>query len=74
MPAASTGTAPDGPLVECLADSLAAVADLRVVPTAFDPSVLADHLRMHFVASDDEGTVHGVGTDLGRSIDPHLDR
>ena len=57
-------TAPDGRLVDWLAATLEAVADVRIDPTAFDSSVLADHLRMHFVVSDDEGEVHGVGTDL----------
>ncbi len=55
----------DGRIVEWLADALDAVADVRVDPSAFDSSVLADHLRMHFVVSDDDGEVHGVGTDLG---------
>ncbi len=57
-------TIPDRPLVEWLADALDAVAGVRVDPSAFDPSVLADHLRLHFVVSDDEGQVRGVGTDL----------
>ena len=60
LPAAT----PDGRLVDWLAGALGAVADVRVDASAFDPSVLADHLRMHFVVSDDEGEVHGVGTDL----------
>jgi ATP-dependent helicase HrpA len=60
LPAAT----PDGRLVDWLAGALDAVADVRVDASAFDPSVLADHLRMHFVVSDDEGEVHGVGTDL----------
>ncbi len=55
----------DRPLVDWLADEVDAVAGVRVEPSAFDPSVLADHLRMHFVVSDDAGDVHGVGTDLG---------
>ena len=57
-------TPPDGRLVDWLAEALGSVSDVTVDPSAFDPSVLADHLRMHFVVSDDEGTVHGVGTDL----------
>ena len=57
-------TTPDAALVDWLAGALDAVADVRVDPSAFDSSVLADHLRMHFVVSDDEGEVHGVGTDL----------
>ncbi len=56
--------APEGRLVDWLAGALDGVADVRVDASAFDPSVLADHLRMHFVVSDDEGEVHGVGTDL----------
>jgi ATP-dependent helicase HrpA len=57
-------TAPDQPLVDWLADALEAVAGVSVDPSAFDRSALADHLRMHFVVSDDAGDVHGVGTDL----------
>ena len=60
----AAATAPDGRLVDWLADALDAVVGLRVDPSAFDSSVVADHLRMHFVVSDDEGSVHGVGTDL----------
>ncbi len=65
LPEATTATAPDGALLDWLADALASVADVRVDPAAFDPSVVADHLILHFVVSDDEGEVHGVGTDLG---------
>ncbi|HSP27324.1 MAG TPA: DUF3418 domain-containing protein, partial [Ilumatobacteraceae bacterium] len=57
-------TAPEARLVEWLAESLEAVSAVRVDPSVFDPSVLADHLRMHFVVSDDDGHVHGVGSDL----------
>ncbi len=63
LPATSMGSAPDRPLTDWLADTLDAVAGVRVDPSAFDGSVLADHLRLHFVVSDD-GVVHGVGTDL----------
>jgi ATP-dependent helicase HrpA len=52
------------PLVVWLADELASVADVRVDPSAFDVAALADHLRMHFVVSDDQGDVHAVGDDL----------
>ena len=65
---AISSTAPGGALVEWLADALADAADVRVDPSAFDPSVLPDHLRMHFVVSDDDGAVHGVGTDLAAII------
>jgi ATP-dependent helicase HrpA len=57
-------TTPDGRIVEWLADTLDAVSGVRVDPSAFDPSALADHLRVHFVVSDDDGHVHGVGSDL----------
>jgi ATP-dependent helicase HrpA len=55
---------PDVPLVVWLSDALDAVAGVRVEPSTFDRSVLADHLRLHFVVSDDDGEVRGVGTDL----------
>ena len=57
-------TAPAARLVDWLAGALDAVAGVRVEPSAFDRSALADHLRMHFVVSDDAGEVHGVGSDL----------
>jgi len=57
-------TAPETPLVEWLAGALDAVAEVRIDPSAFDVGALADHLRMHFVVSDDEGEVHAVGDDL----------
>ncbi len=59
-----SGTAPASRLVDWLVDALLSVAGVRVDASAFDPSVLADHLRVHFVVSDDTGEVHGVGTDL----------
>jgi ATP-dependent helicase HrpA len=54
----------DRPLVDWLAAEVDAVAGVRVESSAFDSSVLSEHLRMHFVVSDDDGAVHGVGTDL----------
>ena len=64
LPEASSGVAPGGSLVDWLATAVTAVADVRVDPTAFDPSVLAEHVRLHFVVSDEEGEVHAVGDDL----------
>jgi ATP-dependent helicase HrpA len=57
-------TPPDVRLVDWLADAIDAVAGVRVNPSAFDRSAPADHLRLHFVVSDDAGEVRGVGTDL----------
>jgi len=59
------GVVPETSLVEWIAGALEAVAEVRVDPVAFDAGALADHLRMHFVVSDDEGEVHAVGDDLG---------
>jgi ATP-dependent helicase HrpA len=55
---------PDSCLANALADALTAVSGVAIAPQSFDPSVVPDYLQMHFVVSDDEGTVHGVGTDL----------
>jgi ATP-dependent helicase HrpA len=57
-------TAPGVPITEWLVDAIEAVAGVQVDPSAFDREALAEHLRIHFVVSDDEGEVHGVGTDL----------
>ena len=57
--------APQGRLVERLAEVVTEVAGAPVAADAFDPGVLDPHLRMHFVVSDDDGEVHDVGTDLG---------
>ena len=40
------------------------VAHVNVTGASFDPSAVPDHLRLHVVVSDDEGTVHAVGDDL----------
>jgi ATP-dependent helicase HrpA len=56
--------AESGRLVDVLAETLRDVSGVAVRPTAFDVGALADHLRLHVVVSDDEGTVHAVGTDL----------
>jgi ATP-dependent helicase HrpA len=53
-----------GAFVDALAAAVNAVADVKVTGSSFDRSVVPDHLRLHFVVSDDEGTVHAVGTDL----------
>ena len=55
---------PSGRLVDRLANVIIDVADVSVVAEAFDRDALDDHLRMHFVVSDDSGEVHDVGTDL----------
>jgi ATP-dependent helicase HrpA len=57
-------TPPDVRLIEWLAGSIDAVAGVAVDPSVFGRAALADHLRMHFVVSDDDGEVRGVGTDL----------
>ena len=59
------GVVPETSLVEWIAGALDAVAEVRVDPATFEVGALADHLRMHFVVSDDEGEVHAVGDDLG---------
>jgi ATP-dependent helicase HrpA len=53
-----------GRLVDVLARTLSTVSGVDVSPAVFDLDVVPDHLRLHVVVSDDEGTVHGVGTDL----------
>ena len=55
---------PEGRLVDRLATVVTDVAGVRIAPEAFDASALDDHLRMHFVVSDDRGEVHDVGQDL----------
>ena len=54
----------DIPLVDALAAAVRDVADVNVTPSSFDRSVLPEHLRLHVVVSDEDGTVHAVGTDL----------
>jgi ATP-dependent helicase HrpA len=53
-----------GPLVDALAAAVREVAHVNVSGASFDTSVVPDHLRVHFVVSDDEGNVHAVGDDL----------
>ncbi len=52
------------PLVDALAAAVREVAQVDVSGAAFDPSVVPEHLRVHVVVSDDNGTVHAVGDDL----------
>ncbi len=47
-----------------MAAAIDTVADVPVEASAFDLAAAADHLRLHFVVSDDEGEVHAVGDDL----------
>ena len=53
-----------GPLVEALAIAVHEAAGVNVSPSSFDPSTVPAHLVIHFVVSDDDGTVHAVGADL----------
>ncbi len=53
-----------GHLVDALAAAVNEVAHATVSGTSFVGSAVPDHLRVHFVVSDDEGTVHAVGDDL----------
>ncbi len=53
-----------GPLVDALAAAVNDVAHVNVTGASFVTSVVPDHLRVHVVVSDDEGTVHAVGDDL----------
>jgi ATP-dependent helicase HrpA len=54
-----------GPLADALARAVSEVAHISLTGASFDVSAVPDHLRVHFVVSDDEGTVHAVGDDLG---------
>ncbi len=54
----------NGRIVDALARTVSEVADVKVTGASFDASVVPDHLRVHFVVSDDDGTVHAVGDDL----------
>lgn len=56
--------APNGRLVDRLAELVADVSCRDVRPTDFDPTAVDPYLRMNFVVSDDDGEVHDVGTDL----------
>ena len=58
-------------LIDRLATVTTEVTGVTVPSTAFDPSNLPDHLRLHIVVSDDAGAVHDVGTDL-RAIKDRL--
>ncbi|MGB0113265.1 MAG: ATP-dependent RNA helicase HrpA [Ilumatobacteraceae bacterium] len=58
------GDPPDGRLVDVLASTVTEVSGVAVAPTAFDTNALAAHLRLNIVVSDDDGTVHAVGTEL----------
>ncbi|MGE5210546.1 MAG: ATP-dependent RNA helicase HrpA, partial [Acidobacteriota bacterium] len=60
----ATADPTSGPLVDALAAAVREVAHVNVTGASFDTSVVPDHLRMHVVVSDDEGTVHAVGDDL----------
>ena len=53
-----------GPLVDALAVAVREVAHVNVTGSSFVTSMVPEHLRIHFVVSDDEGTVHAVGDDL----------
>ncbi|HYN31391.1 MAG TPA: ATP-dependent RNA helicase HrpA, partial [Ilumatobacteraceae bacterium] len=53
-----------GPLVDALAEAVREAAGVTVSPSSFAPSAVPEHLAIHFVVSDDEGTVYAVGTDL----------
>jgi ATP-dependent helicase HrpA len=53
-----------GRLVDALAAVVSDVAHVKVSGASFLTSTVPDHLRMHVVVSDDEGTVHAVGDDL----------
>jgi ATP-dependent helicase HrpA len=53
-----------GRLVDALAAVVSDVAHVKVSGASFLTSTVPDHLRMHVVVSDDDGTVHAVGDDL----------
>ncbi len=59
------GSDPEGgPLVDALAIAVREAAGVNVSSSSFDPSAVPSHLVIHFVVSDDDGTVHAVGVDL----------
>ena len=71
IPAAETVAAasahigtPDGPITDALAAALTAVSGASVRPGDFNPTALPDHLRVHFVVADADGTVLDAGDDL----------
>jgi len=53
-----------GPLVDQVAEILAATRNVRVPPDAWDASRLPPHLRMNFRVTDERGAVVAEGTDL----------
>jgi ATP-dependent helicase HrpA len=55
---------PRGRLVDALAAALGDVSGVRVDPDDFAPAELPDHLRMHYVVIDSDGTAHDAGDDL----------
>ncbi|NQY56450.1 MAG: ATP-dependent RNA helicase HrpA [Ilumatobacteraceae bacterium] len=55
---------PSGELRALVAQHLSTHAGLTISPDAFDVAMIPEHLRMHIVVSDDEGTVVAVGDDL----------
>src|SRR6056297_760695 len=59
-----TGTAPTRSLVDAVAAAVTSVSGIPVRSDDLDRSVIPDHLRLHVVVSDDEGTVHAVGDDF----------
>ena len=62
--AVRTGAATTRSLVDAVAAAVTDVSGVRVQPTDLDTSVIPEHLRLHVVVSDDEGTVHAVGDDF----------
>ncbi len=52
------------PLTHAVAVGLTRASGVRIDPSAFNPAVLPDYLRMHFVVSDEHGEVVDVGDDL----------
>jgi len=53
-----------GSLVDALAEALTDVAGVKVRGDDFRPGAVPDHLRMHFVVADADGTVLDAGGDL----------
>lgn len=60
----SSDAPPPGPLVDVVAAAVTEVSGVPVRASDLDTSVIPDHLRLHVVVSDDEGSVHGVGDDF----------
>jgi len=56
--------APDGRLVDALAAALSDVAGATVRGRDFDRGSLPEHLRMHFVVLDADGSAHDAGDEL----------